>query len=159
MLVNPLTDPTSQETNVQKMVTILTKTRLNHPDWVRDEWTIYEIDENMKKLRSEFSSSSRPDSFWKIVFQENIFGRKKYGALEELVKTMLVLPHGNADAERGFSENSFIVTDTRIPLSEYTISSLRLVKDVVKIYGSPYKVPISKSLLKSVSLSRKNYDI
>ncbi|CAM4981143.1 unnamed protein product, partial [Rotaria socialis] len=45
------------------------------------------------------------------------------------------LSHGNADVERGFSENAALITDDRSSLSDISINGLRATKDAVKFYG------------------------
>ncbi|CAF4627421.1 unnamed protein product [Rotaria socialis] len=45
------------------------------------------------------------------------------------------LSHGNADVERGFSENAALITDDRSSLSDISINGLRGTKDAVKFYG------------------------
>jgi hypothetical protein len=81
----------------------------------------------------------------------------KYKHFPSVLKSALVISHGNADVERGFSENACIVTDQRAQLSEQTITSLRLVKDLVLFYGEPCLVPISKGLLLSTKCAYQTY--
>ncbi|CAF4128443.1 unnamed protein product [Rotaria magnacalcarata] len=65
---------------------------------------------------------------------------------------LLSLSHGNADVERGFSENAALITDDRSSLSDISINGLRATKDAVKFYGQGkvHEVPICKGLLDNV---------
>jgi hypothetical protein len=46
------------------------------------------------------------DYYWKHIFvMKNSSGGMKFLILSKLVKSILSLSHGNADVERGFSEN------------------------------------------------------
>ncbi|CAF2091876.1 unnamed protein product [Rotaria magnacalcarata] len=71
------------------------------------------------------------------------------------------LLHGNADVERGFSENAALITDDRssLTLSDISINGLRATKDAVKFYGQGkvHKVPICKGLLDNVEEAHSRY--
>ncbi len=84
-------------------------------------------------------------------------GSNKYNILSILVKSMLVLPHGNSSVERGFSENSHVVTEGRSQLDEESVSAIRTVKDAVKFHGGVALVPISKELLDSTKFAHRTY--
>lgn len=60
----------------------------------------------------------------------------KYPTLAKVVKNIVIIPHGNAEIERGFSINSNTVTENRVSLSEASINGLRLVYDGIKYFGS-----------------------
>ncbi|CAF1317772.1 unnamed protein product [Didymodactylos carnosus] len=74
---------------------------------------------------------------------------------------MLALSHGNADVERGFSENAHLVTDERASLSVVSISGLRATKDAVKFHGdgAVQNVAITKALLSSVKQAHERFKI
>ena len=59
------------------------------------------------------------------------------------------MSHGNADVERGFSENAFLLTDDRSLLSDASINGLRATRDGVAFFGNgkPHEVPITKALV------------
>ncbi len=92
------------------------------------------------------------------------------------MKNVLIIAHGNADVERGFSINSNIITENRALLSEASINGLRLVYDGVKYFGSGsahtvrllmssfdvtmyfiLQVPISSDMINIVKKSSRNY--
>ena len=64
----------------------------------------------------------------------------------KVVKTALVLGHGNAEVERGFSESGKGVTDERVRLSEASINGIRATTDGLKAFKVPGPVPVTKQL-------------
>ena len=64
----------------------------------------------------------------------------------KVVKTALVLGHGNAEVERGFSESGKSVTDDRVRLSEASINGIRATSNGLKAFKGPGSVPIIKQL-------------
>ena len=97
-------------------------------------------------------------TFWsKVLSATNTLGAPKYEKLSKVLKYVLVLPHGNADVERGFSVNSSVVTEDRPQLTELTISSLRFVKDYVKNCGSVTNVVISKDMITAARGAHQKY--
>ncbi|KAK2565467.1 hypothetical protein P5673_010532 [Acropora cervicornis] len=65
----------------------------------------------------------------------------------KVVKTAVVLGHGNAEVERGFSESGKSVTDDRVRLSEASLNGIRSTSDGLKAFKCPASVPITKQLL------------
>ena len=47
-----------------------------------------------------------------------------------LVKSALILPHGNTDVERSLSMNASVVTEDRPHIGEETVCAIRTVNDV-----------------------------
>ncbi|KAH7958056.1 hypothetical protein HPB51_027959 [Rhipicephalus microplus] len=75
----------------------------------------------------------------------------------KIIKALLSLPHGNADAERGFSENKNLL-DGRSSLSIASINGMRQVKSFFQHYdGDATKLPLNPYLLKSVRQARAKY--
>ena len=58
-------------------------------------------------------------------------GRSKYPTLTKLVKNILIISHGNADVEHGFSINENIVNSNRSLLSETSFNGLRTTYDAI----------------------------
>jgi len=87
-------------------------------------------------------------------------GNTKYPHLTNVVKAALVLPHGNADVERGVSVNNRVVTAERNKLGEVTINVIRATKDMVKFSDpqqqKPENVPINNKIL---SAARSAYSV
>jgi hypothetical protein len=140
---------------------------LNFPedmtDKVRDEWKLLNCDsstlDELNKLAVSMDGSPvRIDCYWREVFNlTDEFERRKYANLAELIKCSLVLPHGNADPERGFSVNNALLVKEKTNLNEVTVRSLRIVKDSVKHHGGIANVPITRGLLSSVKNAHKVY--
>ena len=74
---------------------------------------------------------------------------------------MLALPHGNADVERGLSDNKKMLGKDRVNLSEKSIIGSRLSKEAVKIHDpedmQPECVPLTTELLSYVRGSHRVY--
>ena len=102
-------------------------------DLIRDEYLAYQNDDLSSAL-SAFAESGRADHFWRDVGKlKNSCGMPKYSNLYKLARTVLSIPHGNADVERSLSINKNILTSERTRLSEETLIGLRLrVKDAVR---------------------------
>ncbi|KAH6944015.1 hypothetical protein HPB50_001182 [Hyalomma asiaticum] len=84
-------------------------------------------------------------------------GEPKYPKLAKLAKAVLCLPHGNADCERGFSENKQALHH-RASLSITSVTSFCQTKAFLKRYGGDAtKVPLTKELLRSVGKSYRAY--
>ena len=115
---------------------------------VKDEWKILCLGDNMKS----FSSIKRVDHFWRDIFVlKRSGGQPKYPCLTDLIKTALVIPHGNADVERGLSVNNSFVTGERSLLSETVINGVRATKDIVQFcdpeLNRPEKLPFTKKMI------------
>lgn len=76
------------------------------------------------------------DYYWNKIFsivRNN--GYSKYPILSKLIRNVLIISHGNADVERGFSTNGNILTEERTLLSEKSINGLRMTYDAVQYLG------------------------
>lgn len=82
----------------------------------------------------------------------------KFRNLLRLAKCVLVLPHGNADPERGFSINKKIIEVHGTSLDSDTIEAIRLVKDYLLTVGGVEKVQINKELFKSCASAYLRYN-
>ncbi|XP_065665582.1 uncharacterized protein LOC136087006 [Hydra vulgaris] len=80
---------------------------------------------------------------------------KLYTNLQQIFKIVLILSHGQAQVERGFSSNKSLVDDN---MSTDTIISLRSIQDYLTFYGlMAHEVEITKDLLYSCKQARKRY--
>lgn len=134
-------------------------------DRLRDEWLSYaleDIDEEwFVKEKREISPGheevtyQRLDFYWNhVFFIRTNDGRIKYPTLSKLIKNILILPHGNADVERGFSINENIVRENRHFLSEPSINGLRCSHDAVKCLGNGSSHRVGTCLLTVILCSR-----
>lgn len=119
-----------------------------------DEWHILKCSGD----KSAKCTQERIDDYWAKVFSlRSATGEQKYPLLSRLIKALLSLPHGNADCERGFSENKHLL-DGRSSLSIASINGMRHIKTHLRRYeGDATKVPLSLDLIRSVKQSRVKY--
>lgn len=68
------------------------------------------------------SQNTTVDGYWAALLVTGIRAQK-YPLLSALVRTLLFGPHGNADCERGFSENKRVVKN-RAYLAIVTINGI-----------------------------------
>ena len=91
--------------------------------------------------------NDRLDDFYKIH-------SSPYPELWNLIKLVLIVSHGNARVEAGFSVNK----DMLVPnLKEETLEAHRLVYDAIRIAGGPSKVVITNAMKNSVRFARQRY--
>jgi hypothetical protein len=131
-------------------------------DRINAEWLVYQTERIPNEWYEKFDGYHSIDYYWKNVFTlKTSNGTDKFISLAKLVKCALALSHGNADVERGFSENAFLLTDDRSLLSDASINGLRATRDGVAFFGNgkPHEVPITKCLLDSVRDAHSRYCI
>ena len=84
-------------------------------------------------------------------------GKIEYKCLPELVKSALILLHGNSDVERSLSVHTSVVTEDRPHIGEATVCSIRIVKDAVEFFdpisAQPQKVPLTRELLRRAKMA------
>ena len=77
-------------------------------DKLSDECRIYQLETITEDWYKEFEEPQKficVDHFWrKIDDLKDVMGEKKFSSIMKVVKTALILGHGNAEVERGFSE-------------------------------------------------------
>ena len=94
-----------------------------------DEWKVYQTEDG---LSNEYK---RIDHYWRnITSMKMEDGKIKYKCLPELVKSVLILTHGNADVERSLSVNTSVVTEDRPTIGEATLCAIRTVKDAAESF-------------------------
>ncbi len=117
--------------SVKVLVQKLPKSVQINEDQLCDEWRLYQLESVSDNcLKNDDGSIKRIDHFWRDIFnlQGNSEG-SKYPRLTVFVKCLLVVTHGNADVERGFSQSSHSVTDDRVRLTETSVNGLRSAAD------------------------------
>ena len=80
---------------------------------------------------------------------------ESYKSLFSVLKLILILSHGQAAVESGFSVNKELEVEN---LKEHTLVAQRIVCDHVNSVGGVLKVELSKPLLLSVKMSRQQYE-
>lgn len=109
-----------------------------------------EVEENATYNDDSKKRKARVDQYWNRIFSlKTVFGDPKYPQLTRLVKTILVIPHGNADVERGFSQTGNFLTEDRTCLSAASVNALQSTKDGLREFGNHgYKVPVTADFIK-----------
>ena len=120
-------------------------------DKLADEWKLYQLETIPEDWYREFEEPQkfiRVDHFWRKVDDlKDVMGERKFPSIMKVVKAALILGHGNAEVERGFSESGKSVTDERVRLSEASVNGIRATNDGLKAFKGPGSVPITKQLL------------
>lgn len=106
----------------------------------------------------EHDPGERIDVAWQpIFFLRGKNSGPRYPLLGKLVKSLLCLSHGNADVERGFSENRRLLLE-RSNLSIESINGLRAIQSFSKRYNRDVAtIPIKADMMKAVKQSHKRY--
>ena len=85
----------------------------------------------------------RLDHYWRNISMKIKDGKIKCKCLPELVKSVLILPHGNADVERSLSVNTSVVTEDRPHIGEESEQSRMQkrssVQSVINLKKFPHK--------------------
>ena len=130
-------------------------------DNLADEWRMYQLENIPVDWHTETEEPRKPirfDHFWRKVDElKDSTGKRKYPSMMKVVKTALVLGHGNAEVKRGFSESGESVTDDRVHLSEASINGIRATSDGLKAFKLPGSVPITKQPLQLGRSARAHY--
>ncbi|PIK52262.1 Asparagine--tRNA ligase, cytoplasmic [Apostichopus japonicus] len=106
---------------------------------------------NPAKFREFDTCKDRLDCF---LFGQ-MAGKDEYRALwGYVVVKLLLLSHGQATVERGFSFNKQIEVEN---LQERSFISQRLVQDYIRSVGGTLNVPITKQLILSAGAARQRY--
>jgi hypothetical protein len=101
--------------------------------------------------RFNFGPDDRLDNFYARLLQSE----EKYKELWHIVQLVLILSHGNADVEIGFSINGDMLVEN---LQEQSLVAQRSVYDCIKEAGDVLSVDINKTMLQYVRGSRSRYE-
>ncbi|KAK2155888.1 hypothetical protein LSH36_228g03003 [Paralvinella palmiformis] len=106
------------------------------------------------ELKSMFKDFKVEDDRVDMLLYECMGRNKKFEKLWRVVRKVLLVSHGQASVERGFSLNRQIEKDN---MSKRMIVALRQIIDYFVLVGGMLKVEITKELLSSASSSRYRY--
>ena len=84
-------------------------------------------------------------------------GNPRYCYLSKLALTILLLPHGNADPERGFSVSKKFLEKHGDNIDEDTLESVRTVKDFLIQSGGQSGIEVQKEMIQQCKSSRSKY--
>ena len=112
----------------------------------------YDVNEDDYRYR-------RVDEYWLSIgkLTDDVTGKLKYKNLSKLALCVLVLPHGNAEPERGFSINKHMLSIHGSALKEETLVALRLVKDEIIRVGGIMNIKITKDMIRTCDDAYRNY--
>ncbi|EEC07505.1 hypothetical protein IscW_ISCW005811 [Ixodes scapularis] len=106
----------------------------------------------------EVYSSSRVDEHWHKIFEmKKADNSAKFPLLCRVVKALLCIPHGNADLERGLSENRRFLLE-RARLTIQNVNGIRHIVSYAKRFeGDPTRFSLTPDVIKAVRSSCKRY--
>ncbi len=103
---------------------------------------------------SDFNNFDPSHNRLDVLFFERMNNNKKFTKLWMVCKLLLLLSHGQASVERGFSVNRQIEVEN---MSADTYSAQRIICDHVTAVGGLGKVSIDKGMMLSVAGARQKY--
>ena len=113
--------------------------------------------ENTTTTTTEYK---RIDVYWRSIGELlDSSGKRMFFHLSVLAKTLLLLTHGNADPERGFSLNKNLLAIHGTTINEDTIVAIRMVKDFISHKGGTLNVEINKEMIASSRFAWSRYNI
>lgn len=102
---------------------------------------------------ASFQSDQESDRLDRLL-HSHMAGKKGLADLWGVVKHVMLLSHGQATVERGFSMNKQVSVHN---IAEHTIVAHRLITDHVKKIGGLDKMEVSKELILAASSARHKY--
>ena len=102
----------------------------------------------------DFQSFTVGESRLDVLLYDSMASVTEWADLWELTKNLLLLSHGQASVERGFSINKEISVEN---MTAQTLISQRVIKDHLLNVGGVIKVSLTKELLVSPSHARQRY--
>ena len=101
----------------------------------------------MKNQIKEFDMDERPDVFYMSCLSHQV-------ELRELVKLVMILSHGNAFVESGFSANEEMLVEN---MSEGSLVAPRMVFDGVMNEADISNVDVNREMLKFINNAHSEY--
>ena len=95
-------------------------------------------------------NNDRLDKF----YYENMKNNNKYSKVWAVISLLLLLSHGQATVERGFSFNKEV---SEVNLSEHNLIAQRVITDHISYVGGLQRVIVMKELLQSAQHARHAY--
>lgn len=102
-------------------------------------------------LKNYNRTTERLDHFWMRMLKDDNNGNDN---LKSFVKTLLILSHGNASLQRGFSGNKECLIEN---LREQSLIAQRQVYDAVSVAGGARNVPITTALVHAARNAHARY--
>jgi hypothetical protein len=105
------------------------------------------------EAKHESFSSFQPMRTRLDVFLHGLL-HQSYPELWAFCRKLLLLSHGQATVERGFSVNKEVEADN---MKEDTVVAQRVICDYISVCGGVLKVPLTKELLAAAASARSQY--
>ena len=118
---------------------------LQYDELCRIAKTLYE-----KEFKEFDMYKSRLDDFMVSILSD----KEDLAVLYEVIQMVLILSHGNAQVESGFSINGDILSEN---LQEESVVAQRQVYDGIHNQGGVLNVDITKEMMRSVRVSHSRY--
>ena len=114
------------------------------------------IEEIQSKHVTTFSNFTPSESRIDNLMYQMLYNRVEYSKLWSVISQLLLLSHGQATVERGFSINRQIEVENR---SENSYVAQRTVCDHIHNCGGLMNVTLSKELLRAAASARMQYQV
>lgn len=108
-------------------------------------------DSVMQSMKLYKREEKRLDTFWMEVTD---IPRRECTNLKYFIKTILIISHGNAALERGFSVNKEAIVEHQ---TENSLIALRIIYDTVTKAGGLEKIPLTQQMLLNVRMAHSRY--
>ena len=116
-----------------------------------EEYETFLLEVNRLETFQNFNRTrDRVDTF----FHNHLAAKTEYARIWEIVQLVLLLSHGQASIERGFSLNK---QASDVNMEKDTLVARRIIKDHVIAIGGVEKLTITKELLKSCRAASSRY--
>ncbi|KAE8742180.1 hypothetical protein FOCC_FOCC012266 [Frankliniella occidentalis] len=120
-------------------------------DKVSKEFRILTNDKNVISLCKEYDRKhQRVDHFWRDLLKD----KEECKTLYKFLREVLILSHGQAFVERGFSINKEIIVENQL---DESLVAQRLVYDGVVSAGGVSSITVDKSMILSFRNARDRY--
>ena len=153
------TDPDGCRSKFKKVISFLAasnKVREDECDMILEQYTTF-LD-NIPSFGSDqfktFNHSLECNRLDELLISH--MSETKYSLLLKVIRLILVLSHGQASVERGFSINIQVEVEN---LKEQSLVAQRLLCDHVKTVGGVSNVTINNKLLVSSAMARQKYEL
>ena len=128
---------------------------LNEPGWITTlnanraeaSYKLFITNADVKNQTIEFNMDERLDVFYMSCLSRHV-------ELRKVVKLVMILSHGNARVESGFSANEEMLVEN---MSEGSLVARRMVFDGVMNEGGISNVDVSRKMLKFVNKAHPEY--
>lgn len=141
------------ETELKSTLEILVKSNLLsgfRADKIEREYKNCVAKPRIVDAMKSYSRKGRLDIFW----VELINNDREWSTLDEFIKMLMILSHGNANLERGFSVNKECLVPNQ---KEQSLIAQRQVIEVIHLAGGVDKIDVTKQMMLAVRNAHSKY--